>query len=654
MLWPIPVAPAQARDAARQRLIHDLLVEWISERILRIRSHPSRPFITAQWEEGHLARPLNLRGFELVAWPDSLERGLAAVLAAIERVAQHGIPAARLDHQKAVLLARLSHAATSGEGRSSQAFADAYVDHALTGEGSLLSAQQELAFAREIVATLNADTLARAARAWLVPTGTRILVGLPVFAHVRAPTRESILALLDSIVRTPLAPDSDRTVAEQSLLAKLPTPGRIVNERHDRVAGITEWTLSNGARVIIKPTQNDPDDFRIRAWSAGGFAAMPDSLFLSPGRMVGRVMTDIGGLGSMTHDALRAQLSTTGLRSMRVDIGYLDESIAIAGSPKDLETLFQLLYLQFTAPIVDSAALAGWRSLAKYQARTVPFDDEVSRELANGNARMLPVSTQVAELATVRNLMATYRDRFGDVGTFAFTLVGAVSESEARPLVERYIASIPATGAHAPAKPSESQIVVHRVNSTSKTLELPKALTLLLFDGRFPADPQDYLRERQRLSALTGILGDRLRVRLRQELSGTYSPSVTSETYALPEERYRVRIVFDAAPDRMRELNRAMMVVLDSLRTQGVSDTEAARQATVQRRQLETRLQDNDYWVTTIDTYARLGIPLDAIPAPYGTHAVTASEIQTAAQKYLPNDAYIHITQMPEDTTDAP
>jgi predicted Zn-dependent peptidase len=110
-------------------------------------------------------------------------------------------------------------------------------------------------------------------------------------------------------------------------------------------------------------------------------------------------------------------------------------------------------------------------------------------------------------------------------------------------------------------------------------------------------------------------------------------------------------IGFDAAPERMHELNRELMNILDSLRSHGVSAAEATRVGTVQRRQLETRLQDNDYWMTTIGTYSRLGIPLDRIPAPYPERAVTPAELEEAAQRYLPNDAYIHLTAMPEDSS---
>jgi len=180
---------------------------------------------------------------------------------------------------------------------------------------------------------------------------------------------------------------------------------------------------------------------------------------------------------------------------------------------------------------------------------------------------------------------------------------------------------------------------------------VPKAQTLLVFDGVFPNAPADYLRERGWLSALTTVLQDRLRMRLREELAETYSPYVSTKTLAIPGEHYRVLIAFDTAPERMHELNKVLMHVLDSLRTYGVMEAEAGRAASVERRQLETRLQSNEYWMSTIGQYLRLGIPLDAIPAPYPEREVTPAGLQAAAQTYLPADVFLHLTFMPKDST---
>ncbi|MBX6331755.1 MAG: insulinase family protein [Gemmatimonadaceae bacterium] len=657
VLWPALPQPATVRAALTQRLVQELLWRHLNERLLAIRQQPSRPFITASTERDRLVRPLNLVGVSLVTWPDSLERGLAAVLTEIQRIAQHGVPKATLEREKTALLRQLEGAATSALARPSAAYAEEYVEHFLTGEGLLLSPQQELVLARTLLPTITPEVLAQAARTlWQTRAGERILVRLPRFSHVRPPTRERILALLDSVERTPLPSEPTQTVAASPLLERLPTPGRIVGERQYQRAGVTEWTLSNGARVLLKSTSNDPDEVLLTAWSPGGFSRMPDSLFLSPGRMVAKLMTEAAGLGQHDRTALQQQLATTGLKPIRVDIGYADEAVDLAGSPKDLETLFQLLYLQFTAPTLDTAAVRSWASLAKYQGNGATLEDEIDQIFARGEPRLWPVSTQLAELVRPEQALAAYKDRFGNAADFTFFLVGALTREQARPLVERYLASLPATGAHETAKPLEVKPFLPKIDNTNRVLELPKAQTLVVFDGPFPAEPAEYLRARQELDLLLTVLQDRVRTRIREELAGDYSPQVLGYTYLLPEagqssERYRVLGGFMSAPERMRALWKEFQGILDSLRTNGPRPDELARAATIERRQHETALQENAYWLNALKLYNRLGIPLDQIIAPYGKAPVTPKELQLAAQRYLPNDVYVHVTSMPKDST---
>ncbi|HEU4588177.1 MAG TPA: insulinase family protein [Gemmatimonadales bacterium] len=651
LYWPAPRQPRNPRAAARQQLVQQLLTQELERRLLAIQRQPSRPFILAQVQRGRQARPIDLVGVNVIALPDSLERALGVVATELERVAQHGIPTTALAHAKAATLRRLEHAAASEAAVSSKAYADAFVDHFLTGEGLLLDARQELMLARALLPAITPEVLAEAGRVWRADSGRRVLITLPAFAPVRPPTPTGVIALLDSIARTSLPADSAAAVAESRLLEHLPQPGTIVGERRDAAAGITEWTLSNGARVIVKPTANDPDELLVRAWSPGGFSVMPDSLFFTPGRMVAKLMTEAAGLGTHDRTALNDQLATTGVRDLRVDIGYADESIQLAGSPKALETLFQTLYLQFTAPRLDTAAVHSWASLAKYQGTAFSLDDQFNQIFARGEPRLLPVGTELAELVNVEEALAVYRDRFGNAGDFTFTLVGAVTPAEVRPFVERYLASLPATAVRERPKPVDVKPFLTKVDNVSRMLELPQAHALWVFDGAFPSEPAAYLRARQTLGALTTVLQDRLRVRLREELGGTYSPMVNAFTYALPEEHYRALLAFVAAPERVSELDRELRHILDSVRAKGATAAELARAATIQRRQHETALEDNQYWLSTIGTFHRLGIPLAKIPDPYGSRPLTPAELRDAAQRYLPTDVYVHLKALPRDST---
>ena len=142
--------------------------------------------------------------------------------------------------------------------------------------------------------------------------------------------------------------------------------------------------------------------------------------------------------------------------------------------------------------------------------------------------------------------------------------------------------------------------------------------TLLVFDGRFPTEPEAYLAEQQRLATLVGVLNRRLRERMREQLGATYGVSVVHRTYPLPDEHYQVLLHFDAAPERVRELHGELTAILDSVRATGATETELAQMATIQRRLLETQLQSNDYWMSRIGLALRRASSLSCQSAASG------------------------------------
>jgi len=648
---PAPERPRGTAAAVRQELVSTLLFQHLQRKLLRLREEAQRPFIDAQLGPIQLLHPGDMIVGSAIAFPDSLERSLAAVATEIERVAQHGIPVEILEREKSRILRRVESRVAGAAARTSTAYADEYTQHFISGEGVLLSAAQELELAREVLPTITPEVIAGAAAMWRDAAGMRVLVLMPkITLGFAPPTRESILAIFASIRNTPLAPETTSVAAlDAVLMERPPTPGKIVSERRHAAAGITEWTLSNGAKVLFKQSYNHPDEVLVRAWSPGGFSLVPDSLFFSSGRMAAVIMTEAAGYGDRGRDELLEQLSaTTGVRRLKVDIGHSDESIEVAGSPRELETLFQLLHLQFTSPKLDSAALEKWAGYAKYRGARNVTHDALAQYIGRSNPRLRPITTHLAEMARVEEVMAVHRDRFGNAGDFTFVVVGAVTPDEVRPLVERYIASLPATGVREEPKHLSAVKLAGETKQSFDVFSVPRAQSLLVYDGVFPTKGDEYFSERQRFETLGLILEKRLRNRLREELSGTYGVTVVSQTYRLDEERYRIQIGFDAAPERNMELRQEMLRIVDDLRENGADEIELEHTARYQHRLLETRLQNNQYWLDQITLYNRLGLPLDRIVSPYPTESVTAAALKETTNRYMPADTYYLFAYMPK------
>ncbi|HEU4588168.1 MAG TPA: insulinase family protein [Gemmatimonadales bacterium] len=654
LVWRVRPAMPSTTAGFREQLIERLLAEHVTRRLLRLRERERRPFLQAAVGRSSVAaRAWDVLSLAVVAAPDSLERGLAAALSEVERVARHGIPSPALDAQKAALIHSLEGAARSVSAIRSEQYAAAYVQHYLRGDVALRSVQQELALARAVLPSITPAELARAARFWRTRGNLTALVQWPYYSHDRPPTRESILSVLDAVARdSALGADSTGPLAtaDTALIAHPPTPGRIVSERHDTASGITEWGLSNGARVLFKPTRYDADALLIKAVSPGGFSLVPDSLFYGPGRLAGPLLTEAAGVGALDRDQLQRRLTGTTLRDLTVAITNNAEWIALDGSPKEAATLFALLYLQFTAPRLDSTAIRSFRQVGTNLNPTL--DDNLTEVLSRGDPRRSSTPWTLIPLADAQAALAVHRDRFGNASDFTFIIVGAMRPADAKPLVERYLASLPGTGAHEVPRPSDARPWNEVLRQTIRGNQTPKASTLLVFDGLFPGEPAQYLAERRRLAILSQVLQLELTDQLRERMGGTYSVGVRDRTYFDPEPRYRLEFNFDAAPEQMDEMTDALLAVLDSVRTRGAPDAELRKAAAIQRRTREVALQDNHFWLGAIELYDRLKIPFSRIPG-IPTATVMPENVRAAAQQYLPTHSFIHLTLMPADTSAA-
>jgi len=649
VLWKQPVGPLDTQAAFRRHVLERLLFDRLSRHFLKMRELDHRPFVFGAIGRTPLAaRTADADLVRVVAPPDSLESGLAAALEQLERTARYGVPAPALERDKAAMLRRLESAATAAGAVPSSQYASDYAEHYLRGDVALLSPAEELALARAVLPTITPDTLAQAAAFWHRRSDLTVLVTLPTFAHVRPPTRESVLALLDSVEHEPLSGDTAQLASDAPLISHSPTPGRIVGERHFVTAGITELMLSNGARVLFKPTAFNRDELLIKAVGPGGFSLVADSLFFTSGRLVARMMTEAAGVGTLNRDALSQKLATTVLRDFNVSITNNDQSISLGGSPRDVATLFQLLYLQFTAPKLDTAALAGWKQVGTNLNPT--FDEQLTAILSRGDPRRAPPPWALIQFADVGQAMAVYRDRFGNASDFTFLIVGNVRPSQIRALVERYVASLSGTGRHDVASPLDVKPWGEIARPTARVFDIPKATTLLAFDGPFPSAVARYPVERRRLAALGWALRLRLTDELRELMGGTYAVNVLDETYADPDEHFRVAIGFDAAPERIDTMQAALFAVLDSVRAGGTTAAELAKVTAILRRTREVALQSNQAWLNTIELYDRLKIPFDRIITP-PVVSLSSADIQAAARHYLPPTAYILFTALPRDTS---
>jgi zinc protease len=632
--------------AWRADLVEGIASGILNERLYELTQKPNPPFIGAGAGRSELVRGTDAFSFGAAVSDTGIRRGLEAVLTELERAGRHGFTQPELDRMRAEYLRGLEQAYTERDKTESFGLAEEYVRNYLTGE-PIPGIAVEFERAKAVLPGVTLVELNAVARGWLAESAPVILVNAPEKNKAILPTSADLLGLFASVKRSDIAAYAE-TVSAEALVTATLAPVAITAERRDTAMGTTEWTLANGVHVILKPTDFKADELLMQAWSPGGLSLSDDSTRVS--NQFAAQVVSLSGLGAFSAVELGKKLAGKAV-SVSPYLGTYDQGLQGRASPKDAEIMFQLAYLHFTAPRLDTVAVGAFlgnvrSSLANRSASPdVAFRDTLTVTLAQHHPWSRPVSVAMVDEINPARALDFYRARFANAAGFTFFLVGTFNVDSMRPLVQTYLGNLPATGAGERAadkgitRPSG---VVER--TVRKGIE-PKSQTALVFSGPAVASRQ----ERFALDALGSILDIRLREELREELGGTYSVGVGASASRFPKQEYTVSINFGSAPERVDTLVATVFAQIDSLKANGPRPADLAKYKETAIRSRETDLRQNGWWLSLLTGSRREGEdPKTRFALAPELDRLTPTVIRDAARLYLNTSRYVRVTLLPE------
>jgi zinc protease len=644
----MPASREGTMEEYRRGVVASMYAGMLGERLNEISLQPDAPFLDVSSYHGSALRTAD--AFVLSARvPDGgAEEGLAALAVESERAARHGFTPAELERERARVLRAWEQMYAERENATSAQFASEYTSHYLYG-GQLRTLADDFALQRHFVPRVTLHDVDAAAREWLQGTRRTVLVSAPARPATPVPTEAALAGAMAAAVRGDLAAHVD-TVAAAPLMAVVPAPGAVVSEEGDEDVGTLRWTLSNGANVVLLPTDFKDDEVILAGRSYGGTSLLPDSLFLHARAATAAVQ--LGGVGAHSLSELQKRLAgrAAGVGMSITDLG---EGVSGYASPADLETMFQLVHLYFTAPRRDSTAWEAFLQrgreahLNRHASPEAHFADTLNAVLSGYHPRARPFTAATYDSLDLGRAIAIYRQRFAGAGGFTFYLVGRFETDSVRPLVERYLASLPA-GDREPGwrdtgvRPPEG--VVRR--TVRRGVE-PKARTRIVFTG-----PAEFVRpEVSVIRSLADAMEIRLREVLREEMGGTYGVGVAAGLERDPRPGYRFVIEFETDPERLEEMTAAVFAEIAAVQARGVSEELVAKVREAQRRAHEVSVRENAFWTTQLIAYDRYGWDARLIREPPLSAGLTAEAVREAAVRYLDTSRYVQVTLLPE--TDA-
>jgi zinc protease len=647
VVWKLPLGPQGTHADYRRGLVERTYNSMLNFRFFEItQGSENPPFLFAGSGKGSFVRGSDAYQLRAAVSEDEIESGFERLLLEAERVDRFGFTQGELDRQKADMLRGYERAWQERDNTESSAYAAEYGRAFLEGE-AIPGIDYEYALARRYLPGIELEEVNGLGRAWIADSNRVVLSAVPEKPGVTVPTDAQLLAVFAAASSASIAPWA-ASESDLPLLAELPTPGTIVAESRHEAVDVTEWQLSNGVRVLLKPTDFKADQVLLSGWSPGGTSLAPLDTFASA--TWASSIVGASGAGEFSAVDIQKQLAGKAV-SVSPFIGELSEGYSGSASPRDLETMLQLVTLYAVSPRRDETA---FRSLMTRVGSVIEnrgtspeavWSDTLSVTLAQGHVRRLPPSREQLEQVDLDDALAFYRDRFADFSDFTFYLVGAFDVEEIRPLVELYLASLPSTnrkeswvdvGVRPPAG-----IVLRTVHKGQE----PKAQTAIVFTGPFDYDRPNRLL----VGATTDVLDIMLREVLREEMGGTYGASVSATPTRIPVERYGVRISYGVEPERLDELTTATFAVIDSLSTHGASADNLAKVQETRRRSRETNLEENGFWLAAISSYDRDGEPLeDILELEPLLDGLTTDGIGEAARRWLDPERYVQVSLLPE------
>jgi zinc protease len=475
-----------------------------------------------------------------------------------------------------------------------------------------------------------------------------VLVVAPEKKETPAPTEAALRGTLAKAGKAPIEAYTD-ALAGRALVEKAPAPGKVTGRRVIAEVGATVLTLSNGVEVWLKPTDFKNDQVLISAYARGGASlARPEDY---PEATLATSLVGVGGVGGLNPVDL-SKLLAGKIASASPTVGTYTHGISGQASPRDLETALQLNYLAFTAPNFtrESFELLKRRiaSALDNQAENpgYVFNERVDQVNTSGHYTAKSLTPADVPQLDLEAMTRFYRERFSNAADFTYFIVGTFTVDEITPMLERWVATLPSTGKKTSAfRDMGIRFPDKAVNDEVRKGREPRGQTVISFFADTKLDEYEMHRAR----AAASLLGIRLRDILREELGGTYGVSVSYDN-SLPQPGYGAMVVqFGSDPANIEKLTGEVVKEVERLKAEGPSAEDLKRVQELERRDLETAIKQNSFWMGSLQTVHMLGWdPASITRRQERIDKLTPDVLHEMFKKYFPADRKTVVTLKPE------
>lgn len=647
---------SEAKDLAtgadyRKGLIQSLFTSMVNQRLRDLLQEANPPYLYASTSIGSfITRSKSAFSCFAVPRPDDVEGGIRTLMNEIKRVELHGFTSSELKTEKLKLMEAYESAYKERDKTESESIVNELVGHFLEKE-PVPGITYEYDFTKKYLEGITLEEVNTIIGEQITDENRVVYLTAPDKEDVKLPTTTDLLAWVQASDES--APNAlEESVLDDQLIKTKPVPGMVVDKSRIENLDVTTLKLSNGAQVFIKKTDYKNDEIQFMAHREGGISIAEDANYWSASFATNIV--GLSGIGDYSYTDLQKVLAGKSV-GVQPYLSDLNNGFRGSASPKDLETLIQLVYLYFTEVRRDETAFQSLMQRNMAFLSNVMSDpnyyyqDQMAKILSQNNMRGGGIPT-VKDLQKVDldDALVFYKERFASPGDFSFWFIGNIDEEILIPLVEKYLGSIDSTreetwvdrGVRPPVGMVDKKIY--------KGTE-PKSSVNLIFTGdmEFKREEAYYLR------CLSEILDIRLIEILREEKGGVYGVGASGSASKAPYENYEFTVSFPCGPENVDQLVESTLDAIGKIQDEGVTEENLNKIKEAQRRDQELKWKTNNYWMNVLKIYHINNYDYNEVRwLDQRIEDLTAEDIQRVAKKYLNTESFIQVVLYPEKGTE--
>ena len=635
--------------AEQLALIDALADEMANARFREIAMKPNAPFTGARFMNGGIGicPTLACAGFDVNTQDGKILTGIEAAYTELERIRRHGFTEGELERAKQSVMKMQELAYNNRNDRKNGQYVQRYLN-AFRKNAAMPDAETEWKLDSTIIVNIQLPMINQVMKQYITDHNQVLIVQAPKREGLVNPTEAQCLEVLAKVKAATIAPYADNTVKEPLIPADKKLKGSAVKkESKNETFGTTEWTLKNGMKVVVKPTKFKADEVQVAMVAHFGQSSLSDELYW-PSSFLPTFMGRMG-ISKFSATDLRKQLSGKNA-SVYVSPDDYKTQVVGNGSPKDIETIFQLIYLTFTDPRFSKddydVAMNQLRPYVENLQTNPDYISAVEREktLYGNHFRRQQVTPALLDKVKFELFEPAYKALYSNAANFTTYIVGNVDVEVLKPLVEKYIGSLPVSKKLSKKVDDGVRTVKGEVvNDFKAKMQQPKVGVTRIYTGDI-----DYtLKNRVAMNVLSHVLRSRYTVSIREEKGGTYSVGVGGRVKSDIKPSYQLIVLFDTNEQMADELSQIVIDEIKKIAQDGPNKEDVEKTRKYLLKEYENQIQMNGNWISWLVERDTHGTNY-AAEYKKAVEALTYDDLKALAAKILKDNNMAYVVMRPE------